>query len=303
MKKLLLILILLISIMQVSAIEIFKTSTICDEHGILEMKVGDNRVGTVYTEDFKVFARRQGEIDFKELTGKWDSTRLEQNDNIFFKSNIVQLRHKAVYDLKLKYLDINKEEKEVTSEVTCPGLLYNCELFNITIEQCYTKDNEFTAYLYLGGSVPSENIDIIKLDPKKDFDYYFKAESSFEDTNNNIAKTGALPLNSEITYLGMDRYLLKAPMSDNVILSLKVAYSPANMGECPENFNIPDALKYDATYCEIEEKPITAITGEAVKEIPEVKKDYTPFYIIGGCILVGLLIIAFIVKKVKNNIT
>lgn len=294
MKKLLLLLLFIIP--SVSALQIMTPFSSCDEHGSVGFKISDNLLATLYTKDFEVFARQQGEINYKTITGEWSSPRLEKKDSVHFESDQIQFRHKAMYDLKVEYLDVNKEKQKLTTAIQCPGMIYNCELFNITIEQCYSKDGEFIAYLYLGGSVPSANPNIVKLLPEKDFDYDVRAETPFEDMNDNIAKTGGLPKYTEFTSLGSDRYLLKAPFKEKLV-SLRVAYSASNMGDCPQNYKIDDNLLYDAEFCsEGVTEGITFEENQEISDFPE-EKNYTPYIIIGGFILAGFILIAWVLKR------
>lgn len=293
----------------------------CDEAGILSFNFeAENE--KIYVSDVKITAvdSSGNSIDLTNL-GKWDTTKRisDTNPGSLFKSNPAVLNKKGRYTIKLNFKAYDQSDRysEKTQEdvVSCPGFVFSCELLDINLDKCYNENGIFKAeFSFVGG--PKEEYPKAKMiDIIKGIDYTLDTEKAYEDIKGNYMLRGSLPKNYKLTNLGNDKYKIEAEMKDNLVKSLRIAFTKDDYYEytfeidsCYATVSELKGNLYDFKRCETlsstEGGAESQITGQAVTEIvQEGKKESSKFnYIILAVIIIILSIITFFIFKKKKSV-
>lgn len=151
-------------------------------------------------------------FDGEELKGKWidrDEKSLDYlrvKKRAYFVSNAMQFMEDRIYDMQLKYPKEDGTQGVFDFKMSCPGFVFACDIFEMTLETCYSKDG--VVYLEISGKGfgQKDHDDLIK-----QFTYMLKGsrkrhEGSLEDSNAVITEDGEglftieVPLGYSIQY-------------------------------------------------------------------------------------------------------
>ena len=217
----------LLLLLTVNAIRV--NSIDCNDDGSLGIEIIPI-VGKVYTKDIAISLEEEGKPPFL-LPGWWDKDFVKYNsDNPFYSTGAfftkeAFFKERKDYRIYIKYLlndpiTGNYMIQEMAHTFSCPGLVFSCTLLNLSIDDCYTKNNVFYAYFTAEGLKQSDLPYAKVIDLQEDVTYRLSTINTYCDRNKRCSKEGTLPENSSITSLGDDRYLLKTNFDSNNSVSM-----------------------------------------------------------------------------------
>jgi hypothetical protein len=166
----------------------------------------DQGEGVIDKDDFRVTA------DGEEVKGMWldrdgkGLDELEKGKRAYFVSDAITFMDDKIYDMQLEYPKEDGTTGTIDFEMSCPGFVFACSLFEMNLDQCFNKDG--VVYLEISGSgFGQKNYN----DLITQFTYVLKGtrkrhEGSLEDSDAVISENGeglftiAVPLGYSITY-------------------------------------------------------------------------------------------------------
>lgn len=112
---------------------------------------------------------------------------VEKGKRAMFFSDYYEFIEDKIYSMKVRYPNEDGSKSSVELQMSCPGFLFACEIFEINMEKCYNRNG--TIYLEFSG----EGFGDIGADLEKDFIYVLKGtskrhEGSLEDMNAEISE-------------------------------------------------------------------------------------------------------------------
>lgn len=148
----------------------------------------------------------------EEVEGKWVDrderkvTYLQTKKRAYFVSEVMEFMDDKVYDMQVEFPDDDGSTRTVDFGMSCPGFVFACDIFEMSLDQCFNKDG--TVYLEISGKGfgQSNHDDLIK-----QFTYLLKGgtkrhEGSLEDSDAVISDRGeglftiAVPLGYSVSY-------------------------------------------------------------------------------------------------------
>lgn len=192
---------------------------------------------------------------------------------------------------------------------------FDCSTLGISLDKCSNLDGVFKAeFSVLGTKAPGSYgkvIDIIK-----GIEYTLDTEKQYKTFNGDIVARGTLPEGYKLTSSGGNNYVLEANMGDNVVKSLRVAYTKDDLYEYTfemercymeasdlkinmYGFKMCEVLKYvePAEEAKVEDNKATA---KVVAEVPKTEeKNNVIYYVLGGIIV--LVVAGFFIFRKKRN--
>lgn len=184
-----------------------------------------------------VSAKKTGGDTIINIPGTWKDG--------YFTSEELLLNETGEYNITINIYS----ELEVHKTVTCPGLVFSCEIYSISISRCYKEGNTLYAFF------ETKNTGKYDLDPKKNMTYSmttgkaYTIEISQKKNNHYLDKL-------ETFYMGEGKYKLKWLINENIeIFHIRTplcrAYASKKCNEpqkCEKDTECFD-FEYCDTYC------------------------------------------------------
>lgn len=236
--------------------------------------------------------------------GKWDTKDIisSKGDGSLFNSN------EGIFSESGRYmLNLNYGSNARSAVFNCPGLLFSCQLLDIRVNSCSNENGIFKTELTVKGLKPSDLASAKVIDLIDGLDYTFSAEKPYEDINGNIMAGGSLPKNYKMTELGDDKYLFEAEMGENIVNSLRVAYTRKDsykyifeLDECYSRASKLNGNLYGFRMCEVLNSAEIIDEGTVKNvEVPVEEKNNFGYYFLVGILV--LIILYLIFRKKKEN--
>lgn len=186
---------------------------------------------------------------------------------------------------------------------------FDCKTLGITLDKCYSQDGIFKAeFMVKGAKAPASYDKVINI--IKGVDYTLDTNKQYKTINGDIVARGTLPYNYKLNNIVGDRYSLEADMGDNIVKSLRIAYTKDDLYEYTFEIDYcylkASNLKIDVygfKMCDVlsSAKPVeeNKITGKVVEPVIEKQdeKSNAVWYALGGVLVLGLIILGVILKK------
>ena len=186
----------------------------CYNDGRIEITLEGNNESKAYTNE--IIVKTSDNI----VDGSWGSNFIQKSSVLSkkygtFISKEGIFNEDRIYQLDVSYVLVEnataRYDQSLSFTVNCPGLLFACNLMNLSISECYTQNSKFNALLDIQGLRQSGPT---LMDPAEVINYKIKAENDYLGLNTVISKEGVLPKYYKITYLKNNQYMLEFNFPD-----------------------------------------------------------------------------------------
>ncbi len=270
MKKIILLLVFIFSIVNASALLFYSGECFNDGHARITVNAGDND-SKVYTSQITT------KVDGMELDYDWSVDYMRNSNDGKRKYGFLEtdegiFNEKKEYKIEITYfIEDDPEKKIVTGEMDCPGLRFSCALLNLTIDQCYTKEGKFIAELTILGIEQSAGVE---REPDVAVKYNLIAEKRYEDSIGNNKEEGLLPAGYTIIKKGKGKYRIEAPFVNNKVKEFYARYDLNEFIRYCDSSNYPGVSFWDKLECDQEE--VVEALDDSAEEKVEAQIDDTP---------------------------
>jgi len=264
MKKLVLFIVFICSIINASALMFYSGECFNDGMARITVNAGDND-SKVFSSQMKTF------IDGIEVDGEWSGVHFRNSNDGSKKYGVFETKEglfneQRTYNIEISYFIENDPQKRtISGTMDCPGLRFSCALLNLTVNNCYTKEGKFVADLIIAGIDQSSGIE---KSPDEAVIYGITAEKKYLDVSGNTRESGKLPVGYSITQKGKDRYTIEAPFVDNKVTNFYATFKLDEFIRYCDSKNYPEVSFFDKTECSYESQEIVPQEQPAV-EVPE----------------------------------
>jgi len=162
-----------------------------------------------------------------------DIDYINTGERVRFESNEALFNNSGEYLIRMRYYSTYPpyyKEKTFTTKV-CPGLVFSCDLVDLFIDKCYTKNNTFYAYFHGNGLKKQSNLINAKaLDLYKEISYQIQGTTnSWSSISTTLDGLYEPPKNLKIRELGNSEYEITMPVeNDNQIKNIVMVIEKCN---------------------------------------------------------------------------